>query len=59
MMILMVLMNSGQVLHRMSFKVGLSDVFFTDRLRSWAGEGKSQRSSTIFITLYQGHVLSD
>jgi len=27
MMILMVLMNSGQVLYRMSFKVGLSDVF--------------------------------
>ena len=55
----MVLMNSGQVLYRMSFKGGLSDVFLMVRLRSWAGGGRSQRSSTVFITFYQGHVLSD
>ena len=33
--------------------------FLMVRLRSWAGGGRSQRSSTIFITSYQGHVLSD
>ena len=41
MMILMVLMNSGQVLYRMSFKGGLSDVFLMVRLRLWVLERKT------------------
>ena len=46
------------IFYTMFFNWGLSDVFLMSRLGLWVWRGRCERRSIIFVTSYQGYILT-